>query len=438
MSPLSPLRLAAVRPWLAVTIALVSFADSPVLSAEVGGRKHAENGLHAQPAIRIRVGTQDADIQGNDNRALQAAVDYVGNLGGGIVEIGPGEYLMRDSLHLRSRVTVRGAGEKTVLRKDREYRSPLAADGDFGEEAITVQNPEGFTVGRGVYVASKTMRYFLGACATVLNSTNNYFTLSRSLNADCMVADGAFAATVYPVISGYNIVDAQVENLVIDGNLAANPTRVDGCRTAGIFLYRGDNARIRNCIVRNYNGDGISFQQSNDVQVHQCVVESCAGLGLHPGSGSQRPLVKDCIARSNGDDGLYFCWRVRGGVAEGNRLENNAGYGMSIGHKDTDNHVRNNVITGNSRGGVYWRAETEAMAAHRVQFENNTIRDNERFGLMIDGATHGTIIRGNTIEDTGSGKQQTAIRIGKNAGDVLLDSNTLKAPTTILDERARN
>jgi parallel beta-helix repeat protein len=44
---------------------------------------------------------------------------------------------------------------------------------------------------------------------------------------------------------------------------------------------------------------------------------------------------------------------VRGGVAEGNRLQDNGGYGMSIGHKDSDNLVRGNTIIGNARGGVY-------------------------------------------------------------------------------------
>ena len=56
----------------------------------------------------ITVGVEDADIIGRDNRALQAAVDYIAGLGGGTVKIGPGEFLMRDSLHLRSDVIVRG------------------------------------------------------------------------------------------------------------------------------------------------------------------------------------------------------------------------------------------------------------------------------------------------------------------------------------------
>jgi hypothetical protein len=410
-----------------------------VLTAHAGdaGRKHPENELLARPGVRITVGLRDADIVGSDNRALQGAVDYVGNLGGGIVEIGPGEFLMHDSLHLRSRVTVRGAGERTALKKDREHRSLLAADGDFGEAAITVQNPEGFGVGRGVYVASKTQRNFLGVCATILNARSNYFTLSRHMNADILMSDGGFAATIYPVISGYNLENAQVENLAIDGNRAENPTKVDGCRTAGIFLYRGDNCVISNCFVRDYNGDGISFQQSNDVKVEGCVVECCAGFGLHPGSGSQRPSVKNSRAIANGDDGFFFCWRVRGGVAEGNWLENNGGHGMSIGHKDSDNFVRKNTIIGNKLGGVYWREETEPMAAHRITFENNTVRDNEGWGLFVDGVTRGTVIRSNIVEDTGSERQKIGIRIGKKAGDVVLEGNTVKAANELQDERQR-
>ena len=416
---------------------VVALLSAPALFADQAGRRHAENELHAQPAIHVTVGHSDAEIVGQDNRALQAAVDYVANLGGGTVEIRPGEYLMRDSLHLRSRVTVHGAGEKTVLKKDREHRSPLAADADFGEAAILVQDGQGFEVGRGVYVASKTQRYFLGACATLLNSRTNYFTLSRAMNADILVADEGFAATVFPVISGYNIEDARVENLTIDGNREQNPTLVDGCRVGGIFLYRGDNCRITQCFVRDYNGDGISFQQSNDVQVNGCVVERCAALGLHPGSGSQRPVIRNCRAVANGGDGFFFCWRVRGGVAEDNWLENNGGYGMSIGHKDSDNFVRRNTILGNHRGGVFWRAETEPMAAHRITFENNTVRDNDGWGLFVDGATHDTLLRGNVIEDTGSGRQKTGVRIGARAGEVTLEQNTIKAATPVVDDRPK-
>ena len=210
---------------------------------------------------------------------------------------------------------------------------------------------------------------------------------------------------------------------------------MDGCRTAGIFLYRGDHCLIRNCFVRDCNSDGISFQQSSDVEVDGCVVERCAGFGLHPGSGSQRPTVRNCRAIANGEDGFFFCWRVRGGVAEDNWLERNGGHGMSIGHKDSDNVVRGNTVIGNKLGGVYWRPETEPMAAHRVTFENNAVRDNEGWGLFVDGATDGTIIRNNVIEDTGAGRQTTGIRIGAGAGSVVLEGNAITARLPLQDDR---
>jgi len=38
----------------------------------------------------ITVGVREGDLRGADNRVLQAAVDYIAKLGGGVVEIGAG------------------------------------------------------------------------------------------------------------------------------------------------------------------------------------------------------------------------------------------------------------------------------------------------------------------------------------------------------------
>jgi len=57
--------------------------------------------------------------------------------------------------------------------------------------------------------------------------------------------------------------------------------------------------------------------------------------------------------------------------------------------------------------------------------------------LFVDGAAHGTIIRNNVIEDTGSGRQKTGIRIGRQAGPVTLERNTVRAATALQDDRPR-
>ena len=389
----------------------------------------------------IKVGHADADIIGGDHRALQAAVDYVAGLGGGIVEIGPGEYLMRDSLHLRSFVTVRGTPGKTVLRKADGAESPLALDGDFGEEQITVVNPKGFEVGCGVAVWSSRANGFHVTVARITGRKGNTFSIDRPLNADCMVSDDAKAATSFPVVSGYDLEGVRVEHLIIEGNREHNAP-LDGCRGAGIFLYRGFGTVIEGCQVRHFNGDGISFQQSNDVKVTECVSEDNASLGIHPGSGSQRPTVRKCIARNNGGDGLFLCWRVRHGLFEDNVLEANHGNGISIGHKDSDNLLQRNQVRGNHADGVLFRDESLGMAAHRNRLEDNLIENNgmdhDVAGIRIRGPTQDIILTRNRIRDTrpiDAQRQTLGIQLEKKVGSVTLDQNPIEARIPVSDQR---
>jgi len=390
---------------------------------------------------RVTVGVKIGDITGLDHRALQAAVEYVAGLGGGMVEIGEGEFLMRDSLHLRPHVTVRGQGAKTILRKAKSVSSPLKVDGDYGEEQFTVEKPDGFAVGDGVAIWDKNAGGFHTTVARITGRNGNSFAISRPLNADCMVDKGAQAATVFPVISGYDLEGARVEDLTIDGNKEENIS-LNGCRGGGIFLYRCPGAVLERCTVRNFHGDGISFQQCNDVQVLACVSEGNAGLGLHPGSGSQRPVIRQCIARHNGEDGLFLCWRVKQGLFEDNILEANGRHGISIGHKDTDNLLRNNQVRSNHEEGIYFRNESEGMAGHRNRLESNLIENNgvkhDAAGIRVRGETSGLIFKDNIIRDTrpaGERKQTIGIRLDEKVGLVTLEGNKIDAARELADER---
>jgi polygalacturonase len=399
--------------------------------------------MHSQMKERplIHVGPKEGDIIGADDRALQAAVDYIAGLGGGVVQVGAGEFVMHDSLHLRSFVTVRGTKGQTVLRKAKGMSSPLAMDGDFGEEQVTLVKPDGFKVGYGITVWDSQSGGFHTTVGRITGANENTFSFDTPLNADCLVANRAMAATVFPIITGYNIEGARLEGLVIDGNKSENVS-LNGCRGGGIFLYRGFGTVIRDCTVKNFNGDGISFQQSNDVIVEECLSEQNAGLGMHPGSGSQRPVVRNCIARNNGEDGLFLCWRVRHGIFEKNLLENNGRYGISIGHKDTDNLLQDNEVRGNREEGVMFRNETVGMAGHRNRLERNVIENNggqgEMAGIRVRGETRDLVFRNNVIRDTRPGnarKQTVGIRIEDGVGEVTLDGNQIDAETKLIDDR---
>lgn len=390
---------------------------------------------------RISVGQKDGDLVGRDNRVLQAAVDYISALGGGTVHIGPGTYLMNDSLHLRAHVTVKGWAGQTVLRKADANSTLLALDGDFGEQQITVQDPTGFRVGGGVTVWDDRSGGFHTTVARITGRRGNTFSLSRPLMADCLVTRQARAATVFPVVSGYNIEGAEIHDITVAGNKDGN-VPLTGCRGAGIFLYRGFGTLIRNCVVRDYNGDGISFQQSNDVKVINCISEGNTSLGLHPGSGSQRPVIKNCQARNNGTDGLFLCWRVRHGLFEDNVLEDNGRYGISIGHKDSDNLLQRNAIRRNGRSGVFFRNELRGMAAHRNRLVSNIIEDNGTRepspGIYVRGETQDLVFRNNQIRDTrpeGKRSQTIGIKIDPQVGKVTLEDNTIEGSHPVEDHR---
>ncbi len=429
------LLLATVFSWATATTA----DDFAPLVEERQLPKRMHSAMKQRPTITV--GLSDADLIGSDHRALQAAVDYIASLGGGTVEIGPGTYVMRDSLHLRPLVTVRGVPERTILRKADGIVSPLVLDGDFGEEQATVRNLDGFDVGCGVAIWDKTSGGFHTTVARITGRTGNSFSIDKPLNADCMVNNGAMAATAFPVISGYDLDGCRLEGLTIEGNREHNP-HLNGCRGAGIFLYRGFGTIIEDCTVRNFNGDGISFQQSNDVVVRNCRCEDNASLGFHPGSGSQRPLVEKCVARRNGEDGLFLCWRVRHGVFQDNVLEGNGRFGISIGHKDSDNLLLRNEVRLNEQAGVCFRNESAAMAGNRNRLEENVIEDNgvlkEAPGILVQGETRELTFSGNVIRDTrkaGDRKQTVGVRIDERAGAITLEKNAIEAETSVDDRR---
>ena len=290
-------------------ISTLAFADDVAPKTD---ERQLPTAMHSEMSERptVTVGRVGTELIGADNRALQAAVDYVAGLGGGVVTIEEGEYLMRDSLHLRSNVSVVGRKGKTILRKADAAISRMTLDGDFGEQQITVADASGFAVGAGVAIWDDKAAGFHTTVARITGRRGNTFSIDKPLMSDCMVADHATAATVFPVVSGSNTQGARVEDLVIEGNKKANPA-LNGCRGAGIYLNLAFGTAIRGCVVRAYHGDGISFQQSNDVSVVDCISEDNTDLGFHPGSGSQRPVVRNNLARNNGTDGLFLCWRVR-------------------------------------------------------------------------------------------------------------------------------
>jgi Right handed beta helix region len=377
--------------------------------------------------LTVTVGPKEADILGATDRAIQAAVDYVARLGGGTVQILPGTFKLRNSVFLASKVRLVGSGLDSLLVKEPSVATKLAEDSDWFDQEITLADGGGFRVGDGVCLRTKNPD---GGGPDVLKRTlvakgGNRFKLDRPLRENFWLMGGSTCASLFPILSGENISDLAIENLALDGNREHNDN-LDGNYAGCIFLQDCSRIAIRGVTARNYNGDGVSWQVCHDVTVEDCHSHGHAGLGLHPGSGSQRPVIKRNRLEGN-DIGLFFCWGVKYGLAEGNKIQGNRSYGISIGHRDNENLIVENDIRESGKAGVLFRPERgQDFAPHKNRLERNRIVDSGRDGgaaVDVQGLTQEIAIVGNDIRETRGPAQRVGIRLGKETGEIRLADN---------------
>ena len=197
---------------------------------------------------------------------------------------------------------------------------------------------------------------------TIVRVEGQTLYFDRFLHMDYSVANGGVVFNTFPLIAGYEVEDVRVEELTADGNRATSQV-LDGCQAGAIYFFHSQRMTIRNCVARDFPGDGISTQFVEDPVVENCEAYRNAALGIHLGTGALRGLVRFNRAHDNGEDGLYLCWRVQHARYERNQSWNNGQDGISLGHKDADNVFFKNVVSGNGRAGIFFRDESESNAA---------------------------------------------------------------------------
>lgn len=380
--------------------------------------------------LTVTVGPKQADIVGKSSQAIQAAVDYVARLGGGTVKILPGTYKLRNAVYLQTGVRIQGAGADTVLVKEPSITTKLAQDSDWYDQEITLTDARGFQVGDGVCL--KTKNPHNGgidiAKRTLVARSGNRFKLDRALRQNFWLMGDSTVSTLFPILSGEEIEDFAIEDLALDGNKANNEL-LDGNHAGCIFLQDCRDVSIRGVEARHYNGDGISWQICHDVVVKNCHSHDNENLGLHPGSGSQRPVMVNNRLERN-DIGIFFCWGVKHGLAEGNKVLENRGSGISIGHRDTDNWIKNNEIVGSGKVGILFRPERgKDFAPHRNRLENNRVVDSgaeDGVAIDIQGTTESIDLAKNEIKETRAPGTRIGVRIGAETKDIRLDQNQVE------------
>jgi hypothetical protein len=377
----------------------------------------------------VTVGPKDADLVGTSEKVLQAAVDMVTRFGGGTVRVLPGTYRLRNAVYLSSKVRILGSGDDSVLVKEPSVKAKLAVDSDWYDQEITLTDAKGFQVGDGVCLRTKNPHNggVDVAKRTLVARSGNRFKLDKALRNNFWEMGDSTAETLFPIFSGEYISDVAIENIVLDGN-KSNNENLDGNYAGCIFMQDCSRLTFRGVTARNYNGDGISWQICHDVTVENCNSRDNAGLGLHPGSGSQRPIIRGNTLERN-DIGIFFCWGVKFGLAEKNRIDGNRGYGVSIGHRDNNNLICDNDIANSGKVGVLFRPERgKAFAPHRNRVENNRITNSGPaigIGIDVQGETESVVLARNEIREHRDPMQRIGIRLGTQTKAIELLDNTI-------------
>ena len=380
--------------------------------------------------VTITVGPKDADLVGTTDKVLQAAVDFVARKGGGTVRVLPGTYRLRNSIFLQSRVRILGSGTDSVLIKEPSATTKLIVDGDHWDQEVTLADPKGFQVGDGVRLVAKDP-HGKGTNIvqrTLIASRGNRFKLDQRLSERFHLSGEPQIATNFALLQCSNVECVAIEKIAVDGNKAKNEMLDKGMFDDGsIRLDESNRITVRDVTVRNFYCDGIVWGISHDVLVEDCHLHDGARLAIHSGSGSQRSIVRGNHVRHCAE-GVYFCWGAQHGLYEKNMIED-CNFGMTLGHSDSDNLIRDNDIRRSGEASIHFRGGNKAFAPHRNRIEKNRIVDSggaKGIAIHVNGQTEAVRLAKNELRETRKPMSRIGILIEAETRDIRCEDNLIE------------
>jgi len=315
-----------------------------------------------------------------------------------------------------------GAGSETILKRAKGVQTKYTVDADFGELKLTVENADGFEIGMKVQVTDdENSSCWNVSTAYITDVSDDIIYVDKGMIRDYRSDKNGLISNASSVIEAIDVENATISNLTADGNRAEN-FFADGCNSAGILILRAKNVTIDKVHVKDFNGEGISWQITENVTVKNSEISGSGNTGLHPGTGSPFSVIENNDIHHNDNDGLFICWRVYESRVTGNKMHNNGRFGICTGHKDTDVLFLKNHVFSNGSDGINLRGEREANAPHRNTFEENIIENNKGFGFSVNAPAKDLVLKENQFKNQAK-TQKAAIYIYKGGSKPKLENN---------------
>jgi len=376
--------------------------------------------------LGVTVGTQiGADyVCGGvaDDVQIQAAIDYVYGLGGGIVKILAGTYITSDKIYPKDNVQIVGEGEGTIIQLVSSIgaaKHAFYADGisDFSIEDLTVDGNITGNPYDGTGVLSLFGTYFLnctrfridGAKFKNFNSDgihlrmgNNYGKVKNCTVIDCY-ENGIYAE--------------KGTNLIIEKNTIIGPAVGAG---NGIFISMSQSKTdVLNNIIYGATQTGIylskhtSALNPTNINIHGNIVSGCARAGINALNSIDVSITgNQCVDNTQTGVLIQDSGRV---VCDSNVITGNIGYGISVGKSatlSTNINVSNNSVFNNGGSGIVVRQGSTYVSINGNQVRLNNTLDADYAEIYSYDADYVNII-GNIVE-AGAGNASEVIRCEDN------------------------
>lgn len=295
---------------------------------------------------------------------------------GGEITLQPGEYRLREPLHIRKSLTISGAGyEKTLIVF--EGKSIFAEDEGkcggikfSGEGMLSIRDvsirysgaDEGCDVITAVKGDLRLTRCFISGGIGRDDKKNLIGTgvwihkTSQAVLSGCIIADNEVGIGVSERakarIELSKILSNAEYGILIGGNASSEVRHCEISNNGTGILASGESrlvARNNTCEGNTYSGIALFGSAQGEV-----VGNICRNNGLHGiYAGEQSRLVaRNNTCEGNKDTGVALFGSALGEV-EGNRCVNNSAFGIYIHERSVKATLRNNTVYGNRGGDIY-------------------------------------------------------------------------------------
>ncbi len=369
----------------------------------------------------ITVGGANAQVTGFNNQSIQFAIDAVAKTGG-TVKLNPGVFEITAPVRMKSNVKLIGSGKESILKRGVGVQTKYLVDADFGELKLTVENADGFEIGMKIQVTDdENSGCWNVSTAYITDILDNIIYIDKGLIRDYRSDKNGLVSNTSSVIEVLDAENVLIYNLTADGNRAEN-FFADGCNNAGILILRSKKVTVDKVHVKDFNGEGISWQITENVTIRNSEISGSGNTGLHPGTGSPFSTIENNDIHHNDRDGLFICWRVYNSRVAKNKMHHNGRFGICTGHKDTDVIFSGNHVFNNKNDGINLRGERESNAPHRNTFVKNIIENNEGFGFSVNSPAQDLVLKENEFKNSAK-TQKAAIYIYAGGSTPKLENN---------------